>query len=92
MAVVFENEGSDVDLELFGIPQDGMYGQPNKDSSTSGGSALKRKRDEEKAEVKGYTSADVNAMDEEEVKREPGEGCHRVTGNVRSTLVQFSEC
>ena len=69
-----------------------MYGQPNKDSSTSGGSALKRKQDEEKAEVEGYTSADVNAMDEEEVKREPGEGCHRVTGNVRSTLVQFSEC
>ena len=54
-----------------------MYGQPNKDNSTSGGSALKRKRDEEKAEVEDYTLADVNAMDEEKVKREPGEGCHQ---------------
>ncbi|KAL4081234.1 hypothetical protein J3A83DRAFT_4185084 [Scleroderma citrinum] len=40
-AAIVENE--DIDMEFFRVPQEAMYGQLNKNSSTSGGSALKRK-------------------------------------------------
>ena len=80
MAVIVENEDSD--MEFFGIPQEGMYGQPNKNSSTSGGSTLKRKQDNQKEEVCGYS--DVDTMNEEEATEGGSIKECQLTGNVHT--------
>ena len=73
-------------MEFFGILQEGMYGSPKKNSSTSGGSALKRKRDDQK-EDQSYS--DVDKYEEEAEEGGPNKG-HRVTGKVH-TLIIFAE-
>ena len=73
-------------MEFFGIPQEGMYGSLKKNSSTSGGSALKRKRDDQK-EDQSYL--DVDKYEEEMEEGGPNkERC--VTGKVH-TLIVFAE-
>ena len=73
-------------MEFFGILQEGMYRSLKKNSSTSGGSALKRKRDDQK-EDQSYS--DVNKYEEEVEEGGPNKGRH-VTGKVH-TLIVFAE-
>ena len=63
-----------------------MYGSLKKNSSTSGGSALKRKQDDQK-EDQSYS--DVDKYEEEAEEGGPNKGC-RVTGKVH-TLIIFAE-
>ena len=83
-------ENDDSDMEFFAIPQEGMYGQPNKNSSTSGGSALKRKQDDQKKEVRGYS--DVDTMNEEEAEEGGPIKGRRLTGNVHTLIILSESC
>ncbi|KIM63521.1 hypothetical protein SCLCIDRAFT_24189 [Scleroderma citrinum Foug A] len=83
--VIVENEDSN--MEFFRIPQEGMYGSPKKNSSTSGGSALKRKRDNQK-EDQSYS--DVDKYEEEAEEGGPNKG-RRVTGKTTVTAIDIDE-